>query len=344
MKNLVIRVDADYKTGSGHFMRCLALAESWKEKVGDVFFIMNENEPFKKRIIDEGMNYIPNFNDSGTISDAEFFIEKSQKLNAYWTVVDGYVFKEDFFFKLKKNSLNILMFDDDGLLNHYSADIVLNQNLHGESNWYINKKEDFTKLLIGTKYTLLRKEFLKYLSYKKEISDYGKNILITLGGSDLHNYSLKILKSLNNLNLKDLEIILLIGPNNTHENSLKEYINNSKINVKLIKNTNDMPTLMKWADLVFSGGGSTVWELAFMGVPTIVGASSDVEEVLIKGLNENNLFKTVGKLDSINEIELSNLFHELIINESIREKMNFDGKKYVDGYGYKRVINAMLNE
>jgi len=84
--------------------------------------------------------------------------------------------------------------------------------------------------------------------------------------------------------------------------------------------------------------------LAFMGVPTIVGASSDVEEVLIKGLNENNLFKTVGKLDSINEIELSNLFHELIINESIREKMNFDGKKYVDGYGYKRVINAMLNE
>ena len=32
----------------------------------------------------------------------------------------------------------------------------------------------------------------------------------------------------------------------------------------------NMPSLMNWADLAITAGGSTSWELAFMGVPNLI--------------------------------------------------------------------------
>ena len=78
-----------------------------------------------------------------------------------------------------------------------------------------------------------------------------------------------------------------------------------------------------------------------MGVPSIVGSVSHVEEVLINGLNNNNLFKTVGKIEDINQDELTQIFNELIQNKVLREKMSLDGQKFIDGHGSQRVINLM---
>ena len=39
MESLVIRVDADSKIGMGHLMRCLALAQAWKDAGGKVMFV-----------------------------------------------------------------------------------------------------------------------------------------------------------------------------------------------------------------------------------------------------------------------------------------------------------------
>lgn len=342
MNNLLIRVDSTYESGMGHFMRTLALAQKWQKEKGEVCFLINDNDNLKNRIVDEKMSYIVNPFNSGSIGDCEFLIEIFNDKNISWVIVDGYVFKEDYFDFLRKNNIKYLIFDDDGEKSHYNSDIVLNQNLHGQEKWYINKKERYTKLLIGTDYTLLRNEFLKYQNNKKIIKNKACNILITLGGSDVNNYSLKILKILNRLKFDDFEVIVLIGANNIHERELNDFIETSNLNVKVLKNISNMPEVMLWADLAFSSGGTTVWELAFMGVPTVVGATSHVEEVLLTGLNEYGLFKTIGKLENLNKNELINIFDNLINNKDARQKMSLDGQKFIDGYGSKRVIDEMM--
>lgn len=342
MNNLLIRVDSTYESGMGHFMRTLALAQKWQKEKDNIYFLINDNEHLKERIISEKMNYIVNPFKSGSEDDSKFLLEVVSDNDISWVIVDGYVFNEDYFDFLRNNNLNYLIFDDDGEKSHYNSNIILNQNLHGKSEWYDSKKENYTKLLIGTDFTLLRNEFLDFQDYKKNIKNKANHILITLGGSDVKNYSLKILNILNELSFNDFEVIVLIGANNIHENELNSFINNSNLKVEILKNISNMPEIMKWADLAFSSGGTTVWELAFMGVPTIVGATSHVEEVLLTGLNEHNLFKTVGKLENLDKNELINIFDYLINNKDAREKMSIDGQKFIDGFGSKRVIDEMV--
>ena len=342
MNNLLIRVDSTYEIGMGHFMRTLALAQRWQKENDNIYFLINDNSILKKKILDENMNYIINPFKSGTIDDAKFLLDVGFEKNISWIIIDGYVFGEDYYDFLRENNLNFLIFDDDGKLSKYNSNIVLNQNLHGKKEWYIPKKEQYTELLVGTKFTLLRNEFLQYLNHDKYIKSKAENILITLGGSDVKNYSLEILDVLDKLDFNDFNVIVVIGANNKYELDLLEFIKHLPFDVKILKNISNMPDIMKWADIAFSSGGTTVWELAFMGVPTIVGATSYIEEVLLNGLNENNLFKTIGNLEVLDKNELKDIFDYLINDEHARQKMSINGQKFIDGYGSKRVVDKMV--
>lgn len=341
MNNLCIRVNSTYESGMGHFMRCLALAQKWQEMRGNVYFVVNNNEKIISKVIDENMKYIIYDEEIGTSDDASFLCQNAEKYNASWIVIDGYMFNEDYFDIIKKNNFKSLLFDDDGRLDYYKNDFILNQNLHANPELYLSKKEDYSQLLLGNKFILLRNEFLKYIHYEKDIKTQANNILITLGGSDVNNYSLKVLKSLNNSNFDDLNIIIILGANNIHENSIKQYLKESNLNGKILKNISNMADIMKWADLAFSSGGTTVWELAFMGVPSIIGSVSNVEELLINGLNKHDLFETVGSIENLELDELTDSFNKIINNKNLRTKLSKKGKNFVDGCGSERIINLM---
>jgi hypothetical protein len=46
--------------GTGHIMRCIALAQAWQDNGGDVTFLSYcESPPLRQRILDEGFDFIP---------------------------------------------------------------------------------------------------------------------------------------------------------------------------------------------------------------------------------------------------------------------------------------------
>lgn len=341
MNTLIIRVDGNMDIGTGHFMRCLALAQYWQKNDGEIYFVMNDPQSLEDRIHLENMNLIKIEEVPASNDDALRLIDIFNQLNGDWIIVDGYHFKSDYINFIKENNIKVLLFDDEGKLDNYSSDIILNQNLHAHS---INYKylKNYTKPLLGTDYVLLRKEFLNFLNYKKPIKGVATNILVTLGGSDKNNYSLKVLKAINNIKDTSINVIILLGLKNPHKQTISDFIEESTLNITLLQNIGDMPSKMEWADLAFSSGGTTVWELAFMGVPVIVGGTSHIEEVLIEGLNKNNLFKTIRRLDKIDESDLTEIISEVIYDEELRKAMSSDGKRVVDGFGCSRVYKIMI--
>ena len=58
-QSLFIRADATTGIGTGHIMRCLALAQAWQDQSGKVTFISHcESDALRQRLIDEGFDAV----------------------------------------------------------------------------------------------------------------------------------------------------------------------------------------------------------------------------------------------------------------------------------------------
>ena len=147
MNHLFIRADATVSMGTGHMMRCIALAQTWKKRGGLVTFISHcPNEAITKRLGSEGFNLIrikkisPHSQDIETIinilrnhfSSAEKQIFKTHN----WVILDGYHFTPDYQKSLMEEGFNLLVIDDYNHLDHYQATILLNQNIGSDQYMY----------------------------------------------------------------------------------------------------------------------------------------------------------------------------------------------------------------
>ena len=187
---LCIRADADSKIGTGHIMRCIALAQAWQDNGGEVTFISHcESDALRERIVKEGFQFIPVENTTPHADDlfrTLCYLKHNSSLTIHhspaWFVLDGYHFTPEYQKAIRNAGIHLLVIDDMNHLPHYHTDILLNQNIHAlELNY--NCDGD-TTLFLGTSYVLLRREFLKYRDVKRKIPERAKNILVTLGGAD----------------------------------------------------------------------------------------------------------------------------------------------------------------
>jgi len=341
-KTLIIRADANTRMGTGHVMRCIALGQAWQDAGGDVLFISCcESDPLKQRIKEEGfkLKTIP-FAHPETKDDVQQTIALAQENSAKWIVTDGYHFDLSYQQAIRNAGFKLLYIDDYNHLPEYEVDILLNQNIGAEEiNYQCNS---ICRKLLGTRYVMLRREFRKASvkkSNKKEIT----NILVTMGGSDPDNVTLKVLQILDDLNIKNLVVKVLLGPSNPHFNKLKEAIAQIKTECELIRSVKDMPTLIRWADFAITAAGSTCWELAALRVPFVTVVLADNQEQVALRLEQVVGVKRAGKSGS----DLQKQLHKYCANifQDKQEKCNMIKTKLsglVDLLGVDRVLDHML--
>jgi UDP-2,4-diacetamido-2,4,6-trideoxy-beta-L-altropyranose hydrolase len=336
---ILIRADADSKIGTGHVMRCLALAQACRDGGGEATVATSSIAlSLIHRMSSEGISIHNLDADPGTERDAEYTSKVAQLIDAEWVVVDGYEFGSAYQNRLKREGRHLLVLDDDGDAGHYYADVILNQNLHANEKLYA-EREPYTRLLLGTKYVLLRREFL-LRKRRRRIRKIAQRLLVTLGGADPASHTLTVLRTLSRLEKRNgLEIKIVVGPCNPHLPAIQKFSSSAfGTAAKVETDVEDMASVMEWADLAISSDGTTVWELAFMGVPAIVGTISPVERLLVKGLREQGLFLHVGPFTRLTERRLSKAITTCLDSISARKRMSLLGQQLVDGKGCVRTL------
>ena len=266
---LIIRADADVQMGTGHVMRCLALAQAWQDQGGGAIFVMSQAPPaLESRLLAEGMEVVRLAAPPGSAEDARETAVLAQSAGPsgwWWTAISSGPTTSAW---SRTPVLRLLFVDDYGHAEHYWADLVLNQNIYAHEDFYPSR-EAYTRLLLGTRYALLRREFFKWRGWQREIPEVARKILVTLGGGDPDNVTLKVLQALSQVEMDGLEVVVVAGGANPHFQELQAAANNFPHRMRLLANVDHMAELMAWADVAISGGGSTCWEMAFMGLPAI---------------------------------------------------------------------------
>ena len=348
-KKIFIRADASANIGTGHVMRCIALAQKWAELGGEVTFLTKcENEMLVRRLKTEGVKLIqlPTV-ELGTNEDLGFTLScLSKEQTKPIVILDGYHFDSNFQLEIKKAGYISMVIDDYNHLPYYNANILLNQNIYAPDLNYLC--DSSTIKLLGCKYAMLRREFLKQAKNEKYIPPIAKNILITMGGADPKNVTSKILDIFYNLNIPDLHIKVLIGSANKFLPDIKRRTQkiNHDISISYSPPAQEIPKIFKWADIAITAGGSTCWELAYMGVPCIVITIAENQKRIGKWLERNGVAIDMGWYASLNTSLLSEILIELINNRLKRSLMSKAGYLLVDGKGVDRIcdnLNTLKN-
>lgn len=337
MESILFRVDASPQIGLGHLMRCLTLASAFKKAGKECIFISkNYSESIIKKIIEYGyiVELIPVKTDLE--EDLELIIKKVAKYQPRIIITDSYNIDEIYLRKLKELKKFLITIDDMALI-HFASDIIINQNLGITASDY--SKERYSKLLLGPKYAIIREEIKLKHQIKRQINIDVRNILVTMGGADIDNQTNKVITAINRIKSK-IRVTIVVGPSCPYEKELRKIVaNNNKFILKTdVKNMSD---LMMEADIAISGGGTTCWELACLGLPSIIIILAKNQFRNVEELSKKGIFIKLGyyKNVSCKEIELAVI--DLIMDIEKRNEMSIKGKKLVDGQGVKRILKEI---
>lgn len=333
---LLIRADADAVIGTGHLMRCLALAQAWQAHGGRVTVAAaSMPESLRRRLHDEGMAVLPILGEPGSHDDLLQTVEAAQ--GAAWAVIDGYQFSAEFVVGLRQAGLPVLLIDDEGRMAHYDADIVLNQNLHAGPALY-ERRAPHTRLLLGGRYALLRRDLRRWRRSGTRPSGSGRRVLVTMGGADPGNLTSMVLGALQQF--AELEVTVLVGAANPHLETIARDAARGPFPVQVRQNETQVGTWMAWADLAVAAAGSTAWELAYLGTPMLLLVTAPNQRAVAERLAAAGPAQVVAGPPT--EARLAKAIGGLLGDAERRSAMATLGQRLIDGSGASRVVSALL--
>ncbi len=329
MYYILILADATPATGSGHVMRCLALAQMAQSRGFSVCFLSKTHIDWVHRRLKQ--EKIPFSSRPGPVCQQE---NPAQLLSAVqaiqrpsWIVLDGYHFGTDCQKALVAAGYHLLVIDDYNHLPEYHCDILLNQNIGAKHFVYQGR---IGRKLFGPKFALIREEFLTTKKQKKKVlmPDSARHILFTLGGGD---FSMMLPNLASQFAIPEMaHCILRIVAGGMPLRKIERSFMDCPAQTEILHEVKNMPELMCWADVCVTAGGSTCWELCCMDVPFLTVEVAENQRKIINYLEQNHIAQRFSR---------KNLAALLTGHHTAPQKPLF-----VDGLGATRVLSFLSEE
>lgn len=321
---IIIRADGGINIGMGHIMRTLVLADYLSEFAEVIYVCRSENE------FHIGREYISQKGFKVIKVSRNSMIDEIINIQGDCLITDSYDVNENYFDEIKK-SFAVTGYIDDLNKHRFNVDFIINQNSYAEDLYY--RVNTDTKLFLGSKYALLREEFVNLP--RKDISENIQDIMITMGGSDNNNLTKAIIENISNAYIyANLHVVM--GPSFIYKQALRAMESNKII----LYNNPRMSDIMQKCDIAIAACGSTLYELAASGTPTIGVTVADNQRRAAKRMEDLGIIlyaKSIQHVaDNIEKMDYKKRMYMANI-----------GKNLVDGLGGIRLakeIQTMLLE
>ena len=244
-------------------MRTLALAQAARDAGHEVVYAAAEMlDGPAARLRDEGIPLHAIAAPAGSGADLAASLALATSLRADRVIADGYDFDARWDDAFADAGLGLLRVDDIADQAAYRPHWLLNQNPYAARPDY--PADSPSRFLLGADYLMLRREYRQAERPRRDRARRPQRILVTFGGADPGNHSLSVVTALRPLLGRGGEISVLLG-SGYRGPSISE-----GDGVTLLRDVVDMPGLLATMDAAVAAAGSTVYELAWMGVPALL--------------------------------------------------------------------------
>src|SRR5262249_49440151 len=238
---------------------------------------------------------------------------------------------------LRDAGLKVATLDDNAEIGRYVDDLVINPNRHASPVLY-PQRADHTGLLLGTDYALLRREFRRWQASPRQFPAQARHALFTLGAADPRNVTADVIASIGPALSAAEEIRVVVGGSNPHADALAARVTQLP-NCRLVHDPgSDLPSLMAAADLAVCSGSTTMWEMAYLGVPFIPVVIAENQRQVVAAMAVDGYPAVDGAAVAR---DLPGAVAALVTDAARREALSRRGRQLVDGRGAERVCAAL---
>jgi UDP-2,4-diacetamido-2,4,6-trideoxy-beta-L-altropyranose hydrolase len=353
--HIAFRVDASFQIGTGHFMRCLTLADALKQRGAHCRFVSRQLPTHLSDMLTVRDHEFTQLSAHAGATDSDelthaAWLGVSQSADAQestivlsdrhwdWLVVDHYAIDHRWESLLRSATGQIMVIDDLADRQH-DCDVLLDQNyyLQMESR-YSGRVPTHCRLLLGPRYALLREEFRQWRDRISPRRGPVKRVLVFFGGVDANNYTLLALKALSNLGHGELAVDVVIGASHPNREQIEGMCADAHYSCHV--QTHRMAELMASADLAIGAGGSATWERCCLGLPCITLCMADNQSMQVAHAAVEGLCYAPELHGDIAR-GIDRHLVALMENDFLRQCLSLKSLSAVDGLGAPRVLEKM---
>ncbi|CAO3451174.1 UDP-2,4-diacetamido-2,4,6-trideoxy-beta-L-altropyranose hydrolase [Azospirillum largimobile] len=275
MAVILIRADASPTIGTGHVMRCLAVAEVLRDQGHETLFAAVESTPaIDRRLSADGFRHVSIAGPVGEAADLAATRSLLRREHGSAVMLDGYRFGEAYRAGLQAAGARVLAWDDLGDGTPLHADLVVNAAPQAAALPY-EAMAPGALLLLGPGYAPLRREVR--LAAREPMRSIAERpvLLVTFGGSDPLGLTGPVVKALATARPDGCRIVAVVGGSNPRAAELAALAGGLGPDVAVEIDCPRMGALMADSGLAVSAGGGTMGELAALAAPTLLVVTAD---------------------------------------------------------------------
>ena len=177
------------------------------------------------------------------------------------------------------------------------------------------------------------------------VRETAERVLITLGGTDPAGATPLVIRAFDQLPPGAFQLGVIVGSGNPHLEAINQAAEQSPHRVAVRRSVADMSAAMASADIAVSAAGSTLWELAYMGVPTIALIVAEGQRPAAQAYAAQGCGIALDLLADGATAPLAGQIARLMGDAELRQGYANRGRQLIDGMGVVRVcqkIEALL--
>lgn len=326
----LLRADADIRTGTGHVMRCITLAEELIARGHDAVLrgTLGEVGWLREQVRMSGVRYDP-----APLASLDARETVGEEWNA--VIVDSYLVEPDVVTRVNESTPVVAIIDGDDRA--IDATLYLDQNLGAEMR--PQRAGVAGSILAGSSYALVRRAVRELRRDDRWRLPSNPTVLAFMGGSDPFGAMPHVASALSSL--PDSVALTLVAAPASRDALLDALKGRDKVSI--VAPTSALPALLAKADIVVSATGTSAWDICTMGIPAVFAAVVDNQRTGLRAVVDSGAALGVDASQDLGELaRIGDLVAILLDDKRRRRAVVTSALATFDGLGAGRVADRVV--